>query len=132
MVYRSPVVTSTAKRNDIIDPQILERQFHSLVIDNNRNREYSIGQCRKCDEAITNRDDTCDILGQIYHSSCAVCVLCGRSVKNKHYFVKDQLYCEEDFLVREYERKKHNLILLSCFSIPVFIKHSNIVSLVVI
>jgi hypothetical protein len=107
MVYRSPVVTSTAKRNDIIDPQILERQFHSLAIDNNnRNREYSIGQCRKCDETITNRDDTCDILGQIYHSSCAVCVVCARSVKNKHYFVKDQLYCEEDFLVRNFSEQK--------------------------
>jgi hypothetical protein len=114
MVYRSPVVTSTAKRNDIIQSQTLERQFNSLVINNNHNREYSIGQCRKCDEIISNRDDTCDILGQIYHSSCAVCVLCGRSVKNKHYFVKDQLYCEEDFLVRKFKEKK-NSIFLSLF-----------------
>ena len=53
MIYRSPVITSTAKRNDIIDPQILERQFHSLAIDNNQ--EYSIGQCRKCNEIITNK-----------------------------------------------------------------------------
>ena len=101
-VYRSPVVTSTAKRSDLINPQTLERQFHCLTIDNNRQREYSLGQCRKCDETITNCDDACEILGQIYHSSCAVCVLCGRSVKNKHYFVKDQLYCEEDFLVNEW------------------------------
>jgi len=102
MIYRSPVITSTAKRNDIIDPKILEQQFNSLAIDNNHNREiiqeYSIGQCRKCNELITNKEDACNILGQIYHTSCAVCVLCGRSVKNKHYFVKDQLYCEEDFL----------------------------------
>jgi len=93
MIYRSPVVSSTAK------VQTLERQFNSLAINNNH-REYSIGHCRKCNEIISNNDDTCDILGQIYHSSCAVCVLCGRSVKNKHYFVKDQLYCEEDFLVK--------------------------------
>jgi hypothetical protein len=103
MIYRSPVVSSTAKRNDLIESQILERQFHSLAIDNNHHdetiQEYSIGQCRKCNEIITNRDDACDILGQIYHSLCAICVVCGRSVKNKHYFVKDQLYCEEDFLV---------------------------------
>jgi len=100
MICRSPVVSSTAKRNDLT----LERQFNSLSIDNNHNhgsnmREYSIGQCQKCRETIINTDDSCDILGQIYHNSCAVCVLCGRSVKNKHYFVKDQLYCEEDFLV---------------------------------
>jgi hypothetical protein len=104
MIYRSPVITSTAKRNDIIDSHTLDRQFNSLAIDNNHNgetiQEYSIGQCRKCDEIISNKDDACDILGQIYHSTCAVCVLCGRSVKNKHYFVKDQLYCEEDFLVK--------------------------------
>jgi len=62
---------------------------------------FSLGECRKCGETITSLDDPCDILGQIYHSSCAVCVLCGRSVKNKHFFVKDQLYCEEDFLVKK-------------------------------
>ncbi|CAF1066433.1 unnamed protein product [Adineta steineri] len=103
MIYRSPVISSTAKRNDIS----LEKQFHSLSITHNQyhgttngfnKNEYSIGQCRKCHETIINTDDSCNILGQIYHTSCAVCVICGRSVKNKHYFVKDQLYCEEDFL----------------------------------
>jgi len=137
MIYRSPIVTSTAKRNDIIDPQTLECQFNSLAIDNNNHnretmREYSIGQCRKCNEIITNRDDACDILGQIYHSSCAVCVLCGRSVKNKHYFVKDQLYCEEDFLVKKLFLIKKSFTFISFFSIPVFIRHLNIVLLVVI
>ncbi|CAF3391325.1 unnamed protein product [Rotaria sp. Silwood1] len=107
MIYRSPVISSTARRNDIIDSHTLEHQFNSLSINNNHKhetinrsiiKEYSICQCRKCGEIISNSDDACDILGQIYHSSCAVCVLCGRSVKNKHFFVKDQLYCEEDFL----------------------------------
>ena len=112
-IYRSPVVTSTAKRNDILDPQTLARQFNSMTIDNQeRNREYSIGQCRKCDEIITNKDERCEILGQTYHSSCAVCVVCGRSVKNKHYFVKDQLYCEEDFLVKSSIKKKFSFNLL--------------------
>jgi LIM domain-containing protein len=61
---------------------------------------FWLGICRKCGETITSLDDPCDILGQIYHGSCAVCVLCGQSVKNKHFFIKDQLYCEEDFLVK--------------------------------
>ncbi len=100
-IYRSPIVSSTSKRNDLIDSHKLERQFNSLAINNNNNRnQYSIGQCEKCDEIITNTDDVCHIHGQIYHNSCAACVVCGRSVKNKHYFVKDQLYCEEDFLVK--------------------------------
>lgn len=98
-ISRTPVVISTAKRNDLVDCQSLERQFHSLVIE--KNREYSMKQCRKCHETINNDDETCEILGQIYHSSCATCVICGRSVRNKHYFVKDQLYCEEDFLVNK-------------------------------
>ncbi|CAF1960898.1 unnamed protein product [Rotaria magnacalcarata] len=107
VVYRSPVLSSTVKRNNIADPHTLESQFHSLSINNHHKhdtmngqimREYSIGHCRKCGEIVANSDDACDIDGQIYHSFCAVCVLCGRSVKSKHFFVKDQLYCEEDFL----------------------------------
>lgn len=103
-ISRTPVITSTAKRNDVLDCQSsLERQFHSLALD--RNRDYSIGQCRKCHELITNRDEACEILNQIYHTSCATCVVCERSVRNKHYFVKDQLYCEEDFLVNFFAHK---------------------------
>ena len=91
----------------------------------------SLGQCHKCAEMFSSTDDTCEILGQIYHSSCAVCVVCGRSVKNKHYFVKDQLYCEEDFLVR------HRFCFFSSSSSPscstqVIIKPWNIVLLVII
>lgn len=98
-ISRTPVVVSTAKRNDIPDCQSLERQFNSLVLE--KNRDYSTRQCQKCHEPINIRDETCEILGQIYHSSCAICIICGRSVRNKHYFVKDQLYCEEDFLVNK-------------------------------
>ncbi|CAF1223129.1 unnamed protein product [Adineta steineri] len=92
------VYRSTDHRND------LEQQIDSIPTDDNRvitndsiTGEY-FGECCKCGEMITSLDDPCDIFGQIYHSSCAVCVLCGRSVKNKHFFIKDQLYCEEDFL----------------------------------
>jgi hypothetical protein len=76
---------------------------------------FSLGECRKCGETITSLDDPCDILGQIYHSYCAVCVLCGRSVMNKHFFVKDQLYCEEDFLVKKDSsniKKKRTYLIL--------------------
>ncbi|CAF1233665.1 unnamed protein product, partial [Rotaria sordida] len=119
MIYRSPVISSTVKRNDIVNSHILEHQFNSLSINNNHRhetingsiiKEYSMGQCRKCGETIVNSDDACDILGQIYHSSCAVCVLCGRPVKNKHFFVKDQLYCEEDFLYTGFHQTLENCI----------------------
>lgn len=104
-IYRSPVISSTVKRSHVNDSRPLECQFNSLSLNNNREqettmKEYSLGRCRKCNEMITNSDDACDIFGQIYHNSCAVCVLCGRAVKNKYFFVKDQLYCEEDFLVK--------------------------------
>src|SRR5439155_69744 len=45
MIYRSPIITSTSKRNNIIDSQILERQFNSLAINNHNQetiREYSL------------------------------------------------------------------------------------------
>ncbi|CAF1119965.1 unnamed protein product [Adineta ricciae] len=102
-IYHSPVISSISKRNDLP----LERQFNSLSINNthlhetnngSNRQEYSIGHCQKCHGTILNTDDFCDMRNQMYHSSCATCVVCGRSVKDKHYFVKDQLYCEEDFL----------------------------------
>ena len=111
VIYRSPIPSSTVKPNDIVDTHTLEHQFNSLKIQHKHKhettnestmKEHSIGRCRKCAEIIQNCDDACDILGQTYHSACAVCVLCGRSVKNKYFFVKDQLYCEEDYLVRDY------------------------------
>ena len=106
-IYRSPIVSSRAQRNDLSDSQALERRFHSLSMENAKAEPSSdacrsciaTGHCRKCGDSLSSADDACEILGQIYHSACAVCVLCGRSVKNKHFFVKDQLYCEEDFLV---------------------------------
>ncbi|CAF0752885.1 unnamed protein product [Rotaria sordida] len=118
IIYRSPVIPSIVKQNDFNDNHLLENQFKSLSIDNNHliqetTNESTVGEyfgvCCKCGETITNLDDPCDILGQIYHSSCAVCVLCRRSVKNKHfYFVQDQLYCEEDFLYTGfYETLEH-------------------------
>jgi uncharacterized UBP type Zn finger protein len=76
---------------------------------------FSLGECCKCGETITNRDDPCDILGRIYHASCAICVVCGQSVKNKHFYIKNQLYCEEDFLVKIFifiKNEKRNKFIL--------------------
>ncbi|CAF2101173.1 unnamed protein product [Rotaria magnacalcarata] len=108
VIFRSPVISSSVKKNDFNGNEFLEHPFKSLCIDNNNHdirettnesniREY-YGECCKCGETITSLDDPCDILGQLYHSSCAICVQCGRSVKNKHFFIQDELYCEEDFL----------------------------------
>ena len=93
IIYRS----STVKPNDC---QILERQMNCLSIEN-RNDD----QCGKCRERFSNNDnDRCHIRGQVYHNNCAVCVVCQRSVKNKYFIVKDQLYCEEDFIYTGYHQ----------------------------
>ncbi|CAF1299865.1 unnamed protein product [Rotaria sp. Silwood1] len=116
-IYRSPMISSTVKRNDLNDDHLLEHQFKPFSIDNNHPIEETtngsaigeyFGECYKCGETITSLDDPCDIFGQIYHSSCAICALCGRSVRNRHFFVQDQLYCEEDFLYTGfYETLEH-------------------------
>ena len=83
-----------------------------------------LGECHKCGETITSLDDPCDLLGQIYHASCAVCVVCGQSVKNKHFYIENQLYCEEDFLVKSFffiKRRENSFDLILeigfCFTI---------------
>ena len=85
------VQTRSHENGDL--PEDSAEEFYFLFI-------VLLGVCHKCGQTITDVDDPCDILGQTYHSSCAVCVLCGRSVKNKHFFLQDHLYCEEDFLVK--------------------------------
>ncbi|CAF3200925.1 unnamed protein product [Rotaria sp. Silwood2] len=116
-IYRTPVISSTVKRNDFNDNHLPEHQFKSFSIDNSHSIQEAtngstigeyFGECCKCGETIASLDDPCNILGQIYHGSCAVCVLCGRSVRNRHFFVQDQLYCEEDFLYTGfYETLEH-------------------------
>lgn len=106
-LHRSTLMTSTAKRNEILDYKTLESRFQSLsMLDaaraNDENR-LILGPCQKCHHTIRNSDDSCQIFGQLYHNTCALCVVCGRSAKNKPYLVKDLLYCEEDFLVEKIE-----------------------------
>ncbi|UJR35162.1 hypothetical protein I4U23_027930 [Adineta vaga] len=96
--FNSPQSSKTIYRSPIERDDLEEEHLNSLSIENESTIEDYFGECRKCGESITSFDDPCDILGQTYHSSCACCVICGRSVKNKHFFIKDQLYCEEDFL----------------------------------
>ncbi|CAF1612170.1 unnamed protein product [Adineta ricciae] len=92
--FNSPQSSKTIYRS----PVNFNEVESALSIENDSTIGEYFGECRKCGEIITSFDDPCDILGETYHSACAICVICGRSVKNKHFFVKDQLYCEEDFL----------------------------------
>jgi hypothetical protein len=40
-------------------------------------------------------------MGELYHNNCFKCVLCARILRGKAFYrIHDQVYCEEDYLVR--------------------------------
>jgi LIM domain-containing protein len=60
------------------------------------------GQCTKCNQPITgSSSDACQAMGELYHNNCFKCVLCAQILRGKAFYrIHDQVYCEEDYLVR--------------------------------
>ena len=60
------------------------------------------GQCNKCDQPITSSSEGCQAMGEFYHNDCFKCAVCGRILRGKAFYcIHDQVYCEEDYLVRD-------------------------------
>ena len=59
------------------------------------------GQCTKCGESVTSASEACQAMEELYHNDCFKCVVCSRTLRGKAFYrVLDQVYCEEDYLVR--------------------------------
>jgi hypothetical protein len=59
------------------------------------------GQCTKCGQSVTGSSEGCQAMGELYHNDCFKCVVCSRTLRGKAFYrVQDQVYCEEDYLVR--------------------------------
>lgn len=59
------------------------------------------GQCTKCGQSVTGSSEACQAMGELYHNDCFKCVVCSRTLRGKAFYrVQDQVYCEEDYLVR--------------------------------
>jgi hypothetical protein len=60
------------------------------------------GQCTKCGQSVTGSSEACQAMGELYHNDCFKCVVCSRTLRGKAFYrVHDQVYCEEDYLVRK-------------------------------
>lgn len=58
-----------------------------------------VSTCFKCSKSITDRNDGCQAMGNVYHGDCFTCVSCGRSLKGKPFYnINNNVYCEEDYL----------------------------------
>ena len=63
--------------------------------------EEYYGQCSKCRQAVIDASNACQAMGEIYHNHCFTCSICHRILLDKAFYrVRDQIYCEEDYLVR--------------------------------
>lgn len=61
------------------------------------------GQCTKCNQSVTGPSEACQAMGELYHNDCFKCVVCARTLRGKAFYrVHDQVYCEEDYLVRKF------------------------------
>jgi hypothetical protein len=59
------------------------------------------GQCGKCGQLVTDATEACQAMGLTYHNQCFQCHVCARILRGKAFYrVRDQVYCEEDYLVR--------------------------------
>ena len=62
------------------------------------------GQCTKCALPVTDSSEACQAMGELYHNDCFKCVLCARILRGKAFYrIQDQVYCEEDYLVRTHK-----------------------------
>lgn len=59
------------------------------------------GQCGKCGQLVMDATEACQAMGLTYHNQCFQCIVCARILRGKAFYrVRDQVYCEEDYLVR--------------------------------
>jgi hypothetical protein len=59
------------------------------------------GQCTKCGQSVIDSSAACQAMGEFYHNDCFKCIICARILRGKAFYrVHDQIYCEEDYLVR--------------------------------
>ena len=67
------------------------------------------GQCTKCGQSITTSSEACQAMGELYHNHCFKCVICSRTLRGKPFYrVQNQVYCEEDYLVRKQINNNNN------------------------
>lgn len=65
--------------------------------------EEFFGHCGKCRQSVVDSSNACQAMGEIYHNSCFTCSICHRILLNKTFYsIRNQIFCEEDYLVRNF------------------------------
>lgn len=76
----------------------IEREMEKQQKINTQTNNY-FNICFKCSKPITKRTEACQAMGNVFHTSCFLCVSCGRSLKGKSFYnINNNVYCEEDYL----------------------------------
>lgn len=82
-------------------------QFRTNKMEKELLIEYEIKpyyrSCYKCCTPITSKSEACQVMGNMYHTSCFSCQSCSRSLKGKPFYkINDSFYCEEDYMYLGY------------------------------
>ncbi|XP_055341702.1 LIM domain-containing protein jub-like isoform X2 [Paramacrobiotus metropolitanus] len=61
--------------------------------------EEYFGFCYLCGERVIGVEQACQAMGNLYHTKCFTCIICGRTLRGKaFYHVRGKIMCEEDYL----------------------------------
>jgi LIM domain-containing protein len=87
----------------------IEKELSDLTLTIEKEMEQAneyYGRCGKCNKPVHGRNNACQALNSIFHTTCFTCVSCGRQLRGKSFYClnnnTNQIYCEEDYMYSGY------------------------------
>ncbi|XP_072531111.1 LIM domain-containing protein 1 [Salminus brasiliensis] len=93
----------------------------AVRMDTRSDSDSCFGVCVTCREAVCGGGQACRAMGRLYHDRCFTCCICSKKLRGSpFYYMCEQVFCEEDFLIVQAVGKSFHPACFRC----VICKHS--------